>query len=166
MEGGVQRQLKQRHIAMIAIGGAIGTGLFVGSGAALSTGGPVGLWLGYCLMASMVYSMMVALGEMATLFPVTGAFTHFAARFVDPALGFTIGVNYWYSWAITLPSGWYFDNADCQPSSSRPPLSSRTGTRRPTPACTSPSAWSLSGESTFSVHGCTVNSSCECSGRA
>lgn len=46
------------------------------------------LWIGYCLMATMVYAMMVALGEMATLYPVAGAFTHYASRFVDPALGF------------------------------------------------------------------------------
>ncbi|KAL1412631.1 hypothetical protein Q8F55_000378 [Vanrija albida] len=104
MEGGVKRTLKQRHMAMIAIGGAIGTGLFVGSGGALANGGPVGLWLAYCIMASMVFSMMVALGEMATLFPVAGAFTHYAARFVDPALGFAVGFNYWYSWAITTPT--------------------------------------------------------------
>jgi len=103
-EGAVQRTLKQRHMAMIAIGGAIGTGLFVGSGSALHTGGPVGLWLGYCFMSSMVYSMMVALGEMAALFPVAGAFTHYAARFVDPALGFALGFNYWYSYAITIPT--------------------------------------------------------------
>ncbi|GMK58934.1 hypothetical protein CspeluHIS016_0603760 [Cutaneotrichosporon spelunceum] len=104
IEGGVKRQLKQRHMAMIAIGGAIGTGLFIGSGAALATGGPVGLWIGYCLMSTMVYSMMVALGELATLFPIAGAFTHYASRFVDPALGFAVGLNYWYSWAITLPT--------------------------------------------------------------
>lgn len=104
IEGGVHRTLKQRHMAMIAIGGAIGTGLFVGSGSALATGGPLGLWLGYMLMASMVYAMMVALGEMAALYPVAGAFTHYAARFVDPALGFAVGVNYWYSYAITIPT--------------------------------------------------------------
>lgn len=52
----------------------------------------------------MVYSMMVALGELATLFPVAGAFTHYASRFVDPALGMAVGFNYWYSWAITLPT--------------------------------------------------------------
>lgn len=46
-------------------------GLFVGSGAALNTGGPVGVWLGYILMATIVYAMMVALGEMAALFPVS-----------------------------------------------------------------------------------------------
>jgi amino acid transporter len=48
--------------------------------------------------------MMVALGEMAALFPVAGAFTHYASRFVDPALGFATGFNYWYSYAITIPT--------------------------------------------------------------
>ena len=93
--------LKQRHMTMIALGGAIGTGLFIGSGAALADGGPVGCWLGYILMSSMVYSMMVALGEMAALYPVSGAFTHYAARFVDPALGFAVGLNYCKRWRRT-----------------------------------------------------------------
>jgi amino acid transporter len=50
------------------------------------------------------YSMMVALGEMAALFPVAGGFTHYAARFVDPALGFALGINYFYSYAVTVPT--------------------------------------------------------------
>ncbi|KAL7420884.1 hypothetical protein Q5752_004838 [Cryptotrichosporon argae] len=104
VHGHVQRTLKQRHMAMIALGGAIGTGLFVGSGSALNTGGPVGLWLGYSIMGGLVYSMMVALGEMATLYPVSGGFTHYASRFVDPSLGFALGFNYWYSYAITIPT--------------------------------------------------------------
>ncbi|EGF98367.1 uncharacterized protein MELLADRAFT_51018 [Melampsora larici-populina 98AG31] len=103
-EGNVKRNLKQRHISMIAIGGTIGTGLFLGSGEALSNGGPVGLILGYAIMGVVVYSMMVALGEMVTMFPVSGAFTHYATRFVDPALGFAVGFNYWYSFGITLPT--------------------------------------------------------------
>ncbi|KAH9817185.1 amino acid permease/ SLC12A domain-containing protein [Melampsora americana] len=103
-EGNVKRNLKQRHISMIAIGGTIGTGLFLGSGEALSNGGPVGLILGYAIMGVIVYSMMVALGEMVTMFPVSGAFTHYAKRFVDPALGFAVGFNYWYSFGITLPT--------------------------------------------------------------
>jgi amino acid transporter len=53
---------------------------------------------------SVVGSMMIALGEMTTLYPVSGAFTHYTARFVDPALGFALGWNYWYSYAITLPT--------------------------------------------------------------
>lgn len=87
----------------IAIGGTIGTGLFVGSGTALAQGGPVGVWLSYIIMGTGVYAVMVALGELCTLFPVPGAITHMATRFVDPAMGFALGYNYWYSWAITTP---------------------------------------------------------------
>ncbi|KAG8702011.1 hypothetical protein FRC08_003753, partial [Ceratobasidium sp. 394] len=79
-EGAVQRRLKARHLAMIALGGTIGTGLFVGSGGALAKGGPVGTLLGYFIMGVVVYCMMIALGEMATLFPVAGGFTHYATR--------------------------------------------------------------------------------------
>ncbi|QRV74899.1 amino acid permease [Ceratobasidium sp. AG-Ba] len=103
-DGAVHRRLKARHLAMIALGGTIGTGLFVGSGAALAKGGPVGTLLGYFIMGCVVYCMMIALGEMATLFPVAGGFTHYATRFIDPAVGFALGYNYWYSYAITLPT--------------------------------------------------------------
>lgn len=102
-EGETRRDLKARHIQMIAvrgpvrllltaqIGGTIGTGLFVGSGAALATGGPIGILLAYLIIGSAVYAMMVALGEMTALFPVSGAWVHYATRFVDPALGFAVG---------------------------------------------------------------------------
>lgn len=102
-DGAVQRNLKERHLAMIAIGGTIGTGLFVGSGTALADGGPVGVWLSYIIMGAGVYSVMVALGEMCTLFPVPGALTHMASRFIDPSMGFALGWAYFYSWAITTP---------------------------------------------------------------
>ncbi|KAI7939276.1 hypothetical protein MJO29_014012 [Puccinia striiformis f. sp. tritici] len=100
----VQRALEQRHISMIAIGGTIGTGLFLGMGEALNKGGPVGLVLGYLVMGLVVYAMTVALGEMVTMFPVSGSFTHYPCRFVDPALGFAVGWNYWYSMTIAVPS--------------------------------------------------------------
>ncbi|GAA5923553.1 hypothetical protein JCM1841_002980 [Sporobolomyces salmonicolor] len=103
-EGAVHRHLKARHLQMIALGGTIGTGLFVGAGSALATGGPLGIFLGYTIMGCVVGSMMVALGELTTLYPVSGAFTHYSARFVDPAVGFALGWNYWYSYAITLPT--------------------------------------------------------------
>ncbi|KAI9616360.1 hypothetical protein H4Q26_010750 [Puccinia striiformis f. sp. tritici PST-130] len=96
----VQRALEQRHISMIAIG----TGLFLGMGEALNKGGPVGLVLGYLVMGLVVYAMTVALGEMVTMFPVSGSFTHYPCRFVDPALGFAVGWNYWYSMTIAVPS--------------------------------------------------------------
>ncbi|KAL8293177.1 hypothetical protein RQP46_000871 [Phenoliferia psychrophenolica] len=103
-DGTVHRNLKARHLQMISIGGTIGTGLFLGAGGAYAVGGPLGILLGYIIMGAAVFSMMVALGEMTTLYPVSGAFTHYTARFVDPALGFALGWNYWYSYAITLPT--------------------------------------------------------------
>ena len=63
-DGTVHRKLKNRHMQMIAIGGTIGTGVFVGVGGTLHKGGPLGLLLGYSVMGGLVYAMMVALGEM------------------------------------------------------------------------------------------------------
>ncbi|QHI73275.1 amino acid permease [Aminipila terrae] len=99
---GLKRSLKARHLNMIAIGGAIGTGLFVASGASISTAGPGGALVAYALIGVMVYFLMTSLGEMATLMPVSGSFETYATRFVDPALGFALGWNYWYNWAITV----------------------------------------------------------------
>ncbi len=87
----LKRKLKSRHLQMIAIGGTIGTGLFIGSGGALASSGPAGALIAYAFVGTLVYSVMVALGEMATFIPVSGAFTTFAARFVDPSLGFAMG---------------------------------------------------------------------------
>ncbi|KAH9448569.1 hypothetical protein Pst134EA_027878 [Puccinia striiformis f. sp. tritici] len=98
----VHRKLKQRHISMIAMAGTIGTGLFLGSGQSLRHGGPVGTLLGYISMGAVVFSMQVALGEMVTMFPVTGAIPHYAERFFDPAMGFAVGVNMWFAATIAL----------------------------------------------------------------
>ena len=98
----MQRGLKSRHLAMIAIGGSIGTGLFVASGSAISTAGPGGALVAYGLIGLLVYFMMTSLGEMATYMPVSGSFSTYATKFVDPAFGFALGWNYWFNWAITL----------------------------------------------------------------
>ncbi|KAL1303753.1 hypothetical protein AAFC00_007095 [Neodothiora populina] len=97
----LKRRLQSRHLQMIAIGGTIGTGLFIGSGEAIANSGPAGALIAYAFVGTLVYSVMVALGEMATYLPITGAFTAYAARFVDPSLGFAMGWIYWFSWAIT-----------------------------------------------------------------
>lgn len=97
----LQRRLQSRHLQMIAIGGTIGTGLFIGSGGALHNSGPAGALIAYAFVGTLVYSVMIGLGEMATFIPVSGAFTTYAARFVDPSLGFAMGWIYWFSWAIT-----------------------------------------------------------------
>ncbi|KAI1737280.1 arginine transporter [Xylaria scruposa] len=98
---GLQRGLTSWHLQFIAIGSAIGTGLFLGSGKALATTGPVGCLIAFLFVGSIVYSIMVSLGEMATFIPVAGSFTAYASRFADPSLGFAMGWIYWFSWAST-----------------------------------------------------------------
>lgn len=100
--GELQRGLKVRHVNMIAIGGAIGTGLFVATGGSLHSAGPGGALVAYGGIAVMVFFLMMSLGEMSTYMPVTGSFETYAAKFVDPSLGFALGWNYWYNWAITV----------------------------------------------------------------
>jgi amino acid transporter len=85
------RSLKGRHLQMIAIGGSIGTGLFVGSGSALAHGGPASLTIAFSLIGIMMYCTVHALGEMAVLFPISGSFAAYSTRFLDPAWGFAMG---------------------------------------------------------------------------
>ncbi|KAJ7688423.1 amino acid permease/ SLC12A domain-containing protein [Mycena rosella] len=109
------RQLKNRHIAMISIGGVIGTGLFWGQvngkksvgnyhTHSLRHGGPIGLLLGYLAVGTITYSVMISLGEMVAYLPIPGGHIKLAERFVDPAFSFTMGWNYWYNWIIVLPA--------------------------------------------------------------
>ncbi|KAG9235321.1 putative arginine permease [Amylocarpus encephaloides] len=98
----LKRKLKSRHLQMIAIGGTIGTGLFIGSGGAIAKAGPAGALIAYIFVGTIVYSVMQSLGEMATYIPISGAFTSYASRFVDPSLGFAMGWIYWFSWAMTF----------------------------------------------------------------
>lgn len=98
----LKRSLKSRHMNMIALGGSIGTGLFVAGGEVVSTAGPGGALVAYGFIGIMVYFLMTSLGEMATYLPVPGSFGTYASRYVDPAFGFALGLNYWFNWAITL----------------------------------------------------------------
>lgn len=100
--GQLRRDLKSRHLAMIAIGGSIGTGLFVASGATIAEAGPGGALLSYALVGLMVYFLMTSLGELAAYMPVPGSFATYGAHYVDPAFGFALGWNFWFSWAITV----------------------------------------------------------------
>ncbi|WP_413513976.1 amino acid permease [Myroides odoratus] len=98
----VLRKLKARHLTMIAIGGCVGTGLFMASGEAIHQAGPGGALLAYGAIGIMVYFLMTSLGEMATYLPVSGSFSTYASRFVDPSLGYALGWNYWFNWVITV----------------------------------------------------------------
>lgn len=102
-ESPLARKLKGRHLQMIAIGGSIGTGLFVGSGKALQQGGPASLIIAFSLIGAMLFCTVQALGEMAVLLPVAGSFSAYSTRFLDPAWGFAMGWNYAMQWIIVLP---------------------------------------------------------------
>lgn len=101
-DGQLKRVLKPRHLAMIAIGGSIGTGLFVASGATIAQAGPGGALLSYALIGLMVYFLMTSLGELAAFMPVSGSFATYGANYVEPGFGFALGWNYWYNWAVTV----------------------------------------------------------------
>ncbi|OAA79033.1 Amino acid/polyamine transporter I [Akanthomyces lecanii RCEF 1005] len=101
--GTLDRKLKSRHVQFLALSGAIGTGLFVGSGQVLSLAGPLSAFLSYAVTGFNLFCVVNCLGEMAAWLPVPGAVPVFAARYVDPALGFTLGWNYWYQFAIGVP---------------------------------------------------------------
>lgn len=83
----LKREFKERHVSMIAVAGAIGTGLIIGSGTGLVKGGPASLLIAYTLIGAVVFFIMTAVGEMATMLPSDKGFAGYATRFVDPALG-------------------------------------------------------------------------------
>ena len=94
------RGLKSRHIELIAIGGAIGVGLFLGSAKAIQNGGP-GLILGYAFGGVMIFFIMRALGELLLYRPVAGSFVMYADEFIGPFAGFATGWSYWFMWVVT-----------------------------------------------------------------
>lgn len=87
----LRKDLNSRHLNMIVIGGTIGTGLFLGSGQSLAVAGPGGSLAAFLLIGALVYSVVSNLGEMVCLLPLPGSFNTFGTRFVEPALGFTMG---------------------------------------------------------------------------
>lgn len=99
----LQRGLSGRHLNFIAIGGTIGTGFFLGSGTALAKAGPAGCLISYVFVGTILWSVMVTLGEMTTFIPTAGAFSAYATRFVDPSLGFAMGWLYWFSCMFPPP---------------------------------------------------------------
>ncbi|KAI2630646.1 putative amino acid permease [Hypoxylon sp. NC1633] len=103
-ETSLQRGLKARHITMIAIGGAIGTGLIIGTGKALAQAGPGSIFISYSIVGFVVYLVMAALGEMAAWLPMSAGFTGYASRFCDPSLGFALGWCYWIKYIIVTPN--------------------------------------------------------------
>lgn len=95
----LQRGLQNRHIQLIALGGAIGTGLFLGIGPAIQMAGPAVI-LGYAIAGIIAFLIMRQLGEMVVEEPVSGSFAHFAYKYWGPFAGFLSGWNYWVMFVL------------------------------------------------------------------
>ncbi|KDR73612.1 hypothetical protein GALMADRAFT_622147 [Galerina marginata CBS 339.88] len=98
-----KRTLKNRHIQLIGIGGTIGTALFVQIGASLTKGGPGSLFIAFTVWCTFILAVNNCLSEMVTWIPVSSPFVRYADRFVDPALGFCAGVNFFVFETALIP---------------------------------------------------------------
>lgn len=104
LETGLRRSMGPRHLIMIAMGGVIGSGLFLSSGYTISQAGPLGAVIAYLVGAFVVYLVMACLGELAIAYPVSGAFHIYASRSIGPATGFTTAWLYWLCWSVAIGS--------------------------------------------------------------
>ena len=102
--GTLVRTMTARHLVMIAMGGVIGSGLFLSSGYTISQAGPLGAVIAYLIGSLVVYLVMACLGELALAYPVSGAFHIYASRSINPATGFVTAWLYWLTWAVALGS--------------------------------------------------------------
>lgn len=100
----LQRRLRNYQVTMIGFCSGIGTGLFVGTGAAYAKAGPAGLLLAYIIVGGVLWCVMQSIAELATLFPTAGSFPHWATRFIDPSVGFSLAISYGYCYTIAIAS--------------------------------------------------------------
>jgi len=98
----LKRAMSTRHLIMISLGGAIGTGLFLGSGEVIAQTGPVGAIISYVLGGLIAYAVMLCLGELAVHMPESGSFGTYARNYIGPGTGYTVTWLYWLTWAATL----------------------------------------------------------------
>ncbi|KAF6817921.1 dicarboxylic amino acid permease [Colletotrichum plurivorum] len=100
----LHKRLETRHVTMIALGGALGTGLLIGTGSALVKTGPAGILIDYSIVGCIVFLVMAALGEIISYMPLSHGFGGYATRFVDPALGFATGYSYFFKYLLATPN--------------------------------------------------------------
>ncbi|KAF9448030.1 general amino acid permease AGP2 [Macrolepiota fuliginosa MF-IS2] len=102
-EDQTSRTLKDRHIQLIGFGGTIGTALFVQIGSTLTKGGPASLFLAFTIWSTFIMAINNCLSEMVSWIPISSPFVRYADHFVDPALGFCAGVNFFVFEAALIP---------------------------------------------------------------
>lgn len=102
-DGGFRRALKDRHIQLIALGGIIGSGYFLGTGAVIHDAGP-SVFLAYILGGIIIYLTMLCMGELAVAIPISGSFINYTADFISPSIACGVGWSYWISWVVYIPA--------------------------------------------------------------
>lgn len=102
----INLQDRRTDAQMIALAGAIGTGLFLGAGRSIRRAGPLGSLIAYTAVGGLVISVMGCIAELSSLAPVSGAFIRHSELFVDPALSFAIGWSCFYGSAVSVPAEW------------------------------------------------------------
>ena len=102
-DGGFNRGLKERHVQLIALGGIIGSGYFLGTGEVVSQVGP-SVFIAYIFGGIIVYLTMLCMGELAVAIPISGSFITYTAEFISPAIACGVGWSYWISWVAYIPA--------------------------------------------------------------
>lgn len=102
-DGEFRRALKDRHVQLIALGGIIGSGYFLGTGAVVHEVGPA-VFLAYILGGLIIYLTMLCMGELAVAIPISGSFINYTADFISPTLACGVGWSYWISWVAYIPA--------------------------------------------------------------
>lgn len=101
--GDFRRALKLRHVQLIALGGIIGSGFFLSTGAVVSQVGP-SVCLAYILGGIIIYLTMLCMGELAVAIPISGSFINYTADFISPTIACGVGWSYWLSWVVYIPA--------------------------------------------------------------
>lgn len=102
-DGEFRRALKDRHVQLIALGGVIGSGYFLGTGEMVHLVGPA-VFLAYLFGGLIVYLTMICMGELAVAIPISGSFINYTADFISPSLACGVGWSYWISWVAYIPA--------------------------------------------------------------
>ena len=102
-DGGFNRGLKDRHVQLIALGGIIGSGYFLGTGEVVNQVGPA-VFIAYIFGGIIVYLTMLCMGELAVAIPISGSFVTYTAEFISPAIACGVGWSYWISWVAYIPA--------------------------------------------------------------
>lgn len=102
-DSGYSRSLKDRHVQLIALGGIIGSGYFLGTGEVINLVGP-SVFLAYMLGGLVIFLTMLCMGELAVAIPISGSFVTYTADFISPAVACGVGWSYWISWVAYIPA--------------------------------------------------------------